>query len=105
MTVRGAPAIGAAAAFGLALAAQDSEARTTPQLFSDLETAAILLKAPARRQLTWLGHLDRVLQSYSGQVGRDESRKSYGFSSCKKPRASRMKMWRSINAWGNTARR
>jgi methylthioribose-1-phosphate isomerase len=63
MIVRGAPAIGAAAAFGMALAAQGSEARTTPQLFSDLETAAILLKAsrPTAVNLAWA--LERVLQA------------------------------------------
>jgi methylthioribose-1-phosphate isomerase len=63
MTVRGAPAIGAAAAFGLALAAQGSEARTTLQLFSDLETAAMLLKAsrPTAVNLAWA--LDRMLQA------------------------------------------
>jgi methylthioribose-1-phosphate isomerase len=63
MTVRGAPAIGSAAAFGLALAAQGSKANSTPQVFSDLETAAIVLKAarPTAVNLAWA--LDRVLRA------------------------------------------
>ena len=44
MTVRGAPAIGAAAAFGLALAAFESHAQSPASLFADLETAAKTLK-------------------------------------------------------------
>ncbi len=45
MTVRGAPAIGAAAAFGLVFAAQESAGKTTSQVLSDLESAAAVLKA------------------------------------------------------------
>jgi len=37
MTIRGAPAIGAAAAFGLALAARESQAPTRDALLRDLE--------------------------------------------------------------------
>jgi methylthioribose-1-phosphate isomerase len=40
MYVRGAPAIGAAAAFGMALAAQQSPASDEAQLLADLEEAA-----------------------------------------------------------------
>jgi methylthioribose-1-phosphate isomerase len=40
MYVRGAPAIGAAAAFGMALAAQQSNAADEQQLLADLEDAA-----------------------------------------------------------------
>jgi methylthioribose-1-phosphate isomerase len=55
MTVRGAPAIGAAAAFGLALAAQESKARDAAGLLSDLESAAQSLKAsrPTAVNLSW----------------------------------------------------
>jgi methylthioribose-1-phosphate isomerase len=65
MTVRGAPAIGAAAAFGLALAAYGSKAQTAPQLFSDLEIAAAILKAsrPTAVNLAWA--VDRILKSVS----------------------------------------
>ncbi|MFH1524296.1 MAG: S-methyl-5-thioribose-1-phosphate isomerase [Chloroflexota bacterium] len=62
MTVRGAPAIGAAAAFGLALAASESKARDTVGLFSDLETAAKSLKStrPTAVNLAWA--VDRVMR-------------------------------------------
>ena len=40
MKIRGAPAIGAAAAFGMALAAQNSRAATVDELLSDLDKAA-----------------------------------------------------------------
>jgi methylthioribose-1-phosphate isomerase len=55
MTVRGAPAIGAAAGFGLALAAQQSAARQVPALLDDLKEAADILKAsrPTAVNLAW----------------------------------------------------
>jgi methylthioribose-1-phosphate isomerase len=62
MTVRGAPAIGAAAAFGLALAANESRAQSAVTLLSDLESAAVTLKAsrPTAVNLAWAA--DRVLR-------------------------------------------
>ena len=55
MVVRGAPAIGAAAGFGMALAAQQSPATTRPALLHDLETAASTLNAarPTAVNLAW----------------------------------------------------
>jgi methylthioribose-1-phosphate isomerase len=55
MYIRGAPAIGAAAAFGLALAAQQSQAQTRDELLADLETAADVLHAtrPTAVNLSW----------------------------------------------------
>jgi methylthioribose-1-phosphate isomerase len=65
MTVRGAPAIGAAAAFGLALAANGSAARTTKKLFTDLGKAVTFLKAsrPTAVNLAWA--LERVMTAIS----------------------------------------
>ncbi len=65
MVVRGAPAIGAAAAFGLALAAQNSPAKSVEDLRSDLEQAAEILKMarPTAANLNWA--LNRVLRSTS----------------------------------------
>jgi methylthioribose-1-phosphate isomerase len=73
MTVRGAPAIGVAAAFGLALAARESKARDATGLFSDLETAAKILKStrPTAVNLTWA--LERVLKSVSVRLSAKES--------------------------------
>ena len=61
MTVRGAPAIGATAAYGLALAARESSQATPPALIADLHEAAVLLKnaRPTAVNLAWA--LDRVL--------------------------------------------
>ncbi len=55
MTIRGAPAIGAAAAFGMALAARQSEAATVAALVEDLRRAGDLLKAarPTAVNLAW----------------------------------------------------
>lgn len=69
MVVRGAPAIGAAAGFGLALAANESRKRTTPELFANLETAAQTLMAarPTAVNLTWA--LERILAAARSHAG------------------------------------
>ena len=61
MVVRGAPAIGAAAAFGLALAAYESASSSSPELLDDLLAASRTLKAarPTAVNLAWA--LDRVM--------------------------------------------
>ena len=63
MVVRGAPAIGGAAAFGLALAAQQSKAKDFQLLYRDLEEAAAYLKKarPTAVNLAWA--LDRILKT------------------------------------------
>ncbi len=68
MTVRGAPAIGAAAAFGLALAACQSEALTIEGLIEDLRLQGDLLKRarPTAVNLAWA--VDRLLEiAHSGE--------------------------------------
>ena len=61
MVVRGAPAIGAAAAFGLALAGYQSAATSSRDLLDDLQAASITLKAarPTAVNLAWA--VDRIL--------------------------------------------
>jgi methylthioribose-1-phosphate isomerase len=61
MTVRGAPAIGAAAAFGLALAGFESASSSTVELLADLEKAAAVLKSarPTAVNLAWA--VDRMM--------------------------------------------
>jgi methylthioribose-1-phosphate isomerase len=68
MYIRGAPAIGAAAAFGMALAARQSQASDRLSLLRDLETAAgVLRKArPTAVNLFWA--IERMLR-----VAADES--------------------------------
>ncbi len=54
MEIRGAPAIGAAAGMGMALAAIESKARTKDELLAALETAAVTLNTrPTAVNLTW----------------------------------------------------
>jgi methylthioribose-1-phosphate isomerase len=55
MVIRGAPAIGAAGAYGMALAAQRSPARDRDSLLADLESAKAVLDAarPTAVNLTW----------------------------------------------------
>ncbi len=68
MTVRGAPAIGAAAAFGLALSANESKAHSSKALLADLESAAVILKAtrPTAINLAWA--VDRVLMALRNEI-------------------------------------
>ena len=63
MYIRGAPAIGAAAAFGLALAARQSQATSRDGLLSDLEAAASVIRAtrPTAVNLFWAA--DRILHA------------------------------------------
>lgn len=67
MVVRGAPAIGATAAFGLALAAQQSEAEDIKALRSDLKHAAEVLHSarPTAVNLSWA--LKRML-NFAGEM-------------------------------------
>ena len=77
MVVRGAPAIGATAAFGLALAGFESASTSTGDLLADLESAASTLKAsrPTAVNLAWA--VDRVLRiAYSVNGSADELREA-----------------------------
>ncbi|MCA0452818.1 MAG: S-methyl-5-thioribose-1-phosphate isomerase [Chloroflexi bacterium] len=68
MTVRGAPAIGASAAFGMALAAKQSSATSVGEMMQDLGQAADVLKAarPTAVNLAWA--VDRLMNF--AQVGK-----------------------------------
>jgi len=77
MVVRGAPAIGAAAAFGLALAARESNAVTRRGFLDDMDRAGTVLKAarPTAVNLPWA--VDRVLNTVRGvQGGVEEMREA-----------------------------
>jgi methylthioribose-1-phosphate isomerase len=62
MYIRGAPAIGAAAAFGLALAAEQSQAASVGELLADLDIAADVIRAtrPTAVNLFWA--VERMLK-------------------------------------------
>ena len=73
LRIRGAPLLGAAAAFGLALTAYHSKANCTSELLAELEDAAKTLKStrPTAVNLFWAA--DRILnkaRDYSGDVER-----------------------------------
>lgn len=72
MVVRGAPAIGAAAGFGLALAGFESAASSTRDLLADLQAAANTLKdaRPTAVNLAWA--VDRVM-SHAEQMKEERS--------------------------------
>ena len=72
MVVRGAPAIGAAAAFGLALAALESNSPSVSSLLADLQNAAVSLRSarPTAVNLAWA--LDRILKKVSDFKGNTE---------------------------------
>jgi methylthioribose-1-phosphate isomerase len=72
MTVRGAPAIGAAGAFGLALAAAASAAATPAALLEDLRAAKAVLDAsrPTAVNLAWAtGRLLDIAAAYAARAG------------------------------------
>ena len=68
MVVRGAPAIGATAAFGLALAARESKASTVEGLLSDLRKASEELKTsrPTAINLAWA--VERVMKLIEDKI-------------------------------------
>ena len=73
MVVRGAPAIGAAAAFGLALAGYESKSTSTRDLLADLQAASATLKAarPTAVNLSWA--VDRVISLAGKTLAPDSS--------------------------------
>jgi methylthioribose-1-phosphate isomerase len=69
MKIRGAPLLGAAAAFALALTAHNSQARNKQELISELEEAAWTLRAtrPTAVNLFWA--INRILDKTNGYSG------------------------------------
>jgi len=75
MTVRGAPAIGVAAAMGIALAAHHSNARDLEALLKDVEKAArVLSKArPTARNLFWA--IERMMSAIRRAQSLEEAKR------------------------------
>lgn len=69
MVVRGAPAIGVAAAMGLALAAHRSRAKTKERLLEELESAAEKLAATRPTAVNLMWGLSKILESARGLSG------------------------------------
>jgi len=76
LRVRGAPLLGAAAAFGIALAAYHSKATNKEKLLQELEAAAAAIKAtrPTAVNLFWAA--DRVLKKAHNFQGKTEALKA-----------------------------
>ncbi len=74
MTVRGAPAIGAAAAFGLALAGNGSKACTSAEFVADIDAAgtALIATRPTAVNLAWA--VDRVRKALMVEVTGDQGK-------------------------------
>ncbi|GBC70170.1 Methylthioribose-1-phosphate isomerase [archaeon HR01] len=69
MVVRGAPAIGVTAAFGMALAARNSKARTREELIGDLREAKKMLASTRPTAVNLFWSLDRVMRVAESTVG------------------------------------
>jgi len=81
LVVRGAPAIGVAAAFGMSLAAISSRAKTSKDLLKDLRIAYERLKStrPTAVNLVWA--LDQIMTEASSKKDLEDIKKSIIFSS------------------------
>jgi len=76
MVVRGAPAIGVAAAMGLALAAQRSKASRLPDLIRDMEATAALLRSTRATAVNLFWGIDRVMRKAKAADTVGEARES-----------------------------
>jgi methylthioribose-1-phosphate isomerase len=75
LRVRGAPLLGAAAGFGLALAAYHSHANTKEKLLAELETAGTVIKSQRPTAVNLFWGVDRVLNKARGFLGNVEELK------------------------------
>jgi len=73
LRVRGAPLLGAAAGFGVALAAYHSKARSKEELLTDLEDAGSVIKGQRPTAVNLFWGVDRVLGVARGVHGRVEA--------------------------------
>lgn len=75
LVIRGAPAIGVAAAFGMALASRQSKAQTLTDFLSDLNDAKVYLKStrPTAVNLVWA--LDKIYKTAKSAPDADTARK------------------------------
>src|SRR5512138_2765529 len=69
LRIRGAPLLGAAAGFGLALAAFHSKASSKSELISELETAGAAIKATGPTAVNLFWATDRILNKSKSYLG------------------------------------
>jgi methylthioribose-1-phosphate isomerase len=84
LRVRGAPLLGAAAGFGVALAAYNSKAKTRDKLFADLETAGTIIKCQRPTAVNLFWGVDRVLNKAKNTTGTVEQVKAAVIEEAKK---------------------
>ena len=102
MRVRGAPLLGAVAAFGLSLAAVRSRARDPQELLSELEAVAELIRStrPTAVNLFWA--LDRVLNAAKKAEGDVEAIKAAVVEEAKRIAEEDVEMNKRIGLHGQT---
>ena len=103
MTVRGAPAIGASAAFGMALAARQSPATTVAALIDDLREYGELLNAarPTAVNLAWA--VKRLLQiAESGEFNSVDDLREVLLMAAQQIADDDVAINRRIGAWGSS---
>lgn len=76
MVVRGAPAIGVAAAMGVALAAHRSKSKRLPDLIKELESTAALLRSTRPTAVNLFWGIDRVLNKAKSSATLGEAKHS-----------------------------
>jgi methylthioribose-1-phosphate isomerase len=76
LRVRGAPLLGAAAGFGVALAANNSKAKTRDKLLADLEAAGTIIKRQRPTAVNLFWGVDRVLNKAKKTQGTAEEVKT-----------------------------
>jgi methylthioribose-1-phosphate isomerase len=76
LRIRGAPALGAAGAYGIALAADLSPADNAYDMLSELETAALMIKDSRPTAVNLACGVDRVLRAASAQESAEEMREA-----------------------------
>ena len=76
LRIRGAPLLGAAAGFGLALAAYNSQAKTPTQLITELEEAGMVIKQQRPTAVNLFWGVDRVLNKVKSTPGTLEELKA-----------------------------
>lgn len=69
LRVRGAPLLGAAAGFGVAIAAYNSKAKTLPQFITELDAAGTLIKRQRPTAVNLFWGVDRVLNKVKATQG------------------------------------
>jgi methylthioribose-1-phosphate isomerase len=76
LRIRGAPLLGAAAGFGVAIAAYQTKAKTPAQFYKDIEAAGNLIKAQRPTAVNLFWGVDRVLNKAKASKGTVEQLKA-----------------------------